>query len=51
MDKIKKKWPDNVELRNKVNELIEGNEELKKRIDMMVWKVYGVEELERRDDG
>ena len=27
MDKIKKKWPDNVELRGKVNELIERLED------------------------
>ena len=53
MDKIKKKWPDNVELRNKVNELIEENTEMMRILDTMVWKVFGVndKEMEKREDG
>ena len=38
MDKIKKKWPNNVELREKVNELVEENNKLKKRIDNHIIK-------------
>ena len=33
MDKIEKKWPDNMELKNKVNELVEGYEKKMKRLE------------------
>ncbi len=33
IDKIKKKWPDNMELRDKANELVEGYDEMMKRLE------------------
>ncbi len=35
MDKIEKKWPDNTELRNKVNELVEGYNRLVKDVEAL----------------
>ena len=43
MEKIEKKWPDNVELRNKVNELVDENTEIIDDIGMSYYK-----ELDRR---
>jgi len=36
MDKIKKKWPDNVELRNKVNEMVDNYNEIIDDIKMII---------------
>jgi len=39
MDKIKKKWPDNMELRNNINKFINGYNEIMERLEKMEqWK-------------
>ena len=51
MDKIEKKWPDNMELRNKVNELVEDQNKMRKALVALLKQAGWEEEddRERRD--